>query len=82
LVAWARSERADVRNLGELAARLGDPMQQGALADLQRTRYASAPSQGLATRLQHAFKAGLAWRDEAARRVAVAALPALYPERD
>jgi hypothetical protein len=82
LVAWARSERADVRNLGELAARLGDPMQQGALADLQRTRYAGAPSQGLATRLQHAFKAGLAWRDEAARRVAVAALPALYPERD
>ena len=82
LVAWARSERSAVRNLGELAKRLGDPMQQGALADLQRTRYAGAPAQGLASRLRHAFQGGLGWRDEPARRVAVAALPALYPERD
>ena len=82
LLAWARSERAIVRNLGELAKRLGDPMQQGALTDLQRARYAGVPSQGLASRLQHAFKGGLAWRDEPASRVAASALPALYPERD
>lgn len=82
LVAWARSERSAVRNLGELAKGLGDPIQQGALADLQRTRYAGVPAQGLASRLRHAFQGGLGWCDEPARRVAVAALPALYPERD
>ncbi|MEO5560827.1 MAG: protein BatD, partial [Dokdonella sp.] len=82
LVAWARSERTDVRNLGEVATRLADTAQRDALADLQRTRYAGAPSQGLATRLQQAFQRGLVWREENATRVTASALPALYPERD
>lgn len=82
LVAWARSEHAEVRNLGEVATRLADTAQRDALADLQRTRYADAPSQGLATRLQQAFQRGLVWREQKATRVAASALPALYPERD
>ena len=82
LVAWARGERADVRNLGELASRLGDSAQTAALADLQRTRYAGVPVQGLAQRLGQAFKGGLVWRDHApAREGAMSALPALYPPR-
>ncbi|MFI4968594.1 MAG: BatD family protein [Lysobacterales bacterium] len=82
LVAWARAERADIRNLGELGARLADAAQREALADLQRTRYAGASSQGLATRLQQAFKRGLAWRAASMPRAAADALPALYPDRD
>ena len=81
-MAWARSERADVRNLGELATRLGDAAQRDALADLQRTRYAGAASQGLATRLQQAFKGGLVWRSRARAPATEPALPALYPDRD
>ncbi|MBO9664274.1 BatD family protein [Dokdonella sp.] len=80
LIAWARRERADVRNLGELATRLADAAQREALADLQRTRYAGASAQGLSTRLQTAFKNGLVWADARARRAAEPALPALYPE--
>lgn len=80
LIAWARRERADVRNLGELATRLGDAAQREALADLQRTRYAGAPAQGLATRLQTAFKNGLVWSNMPPRRAAEPVLPALYPE--
>lgn len=81
LVAWARRERSDVRNLGELAARLDDNAQCDALAALQRVRYAGASAQGLATQLQQAFKRGLAWRPRAAS-AARSALPALYPDRD
>lgn len=81
LVAWARHERSDVRNLGELAARLDDAAQCDALAALQRVRYAGAPAQGLTTRLQQAFKGGLAWRARVAS-AARSALPALYPDRD
>lgn len=78
LVAWAQRERGDVRNLGELAARLDDAAQAALLSDLQRARYAGAPSEGLASRLQVAFKPGIAWRlaPVAARK---AALPPLYP---
>lgn len=82
LIAWARRERPDVRNLGELAARLEQGAQREALADLQRVRYAGGATQGLAMRLQTAFKNGLAWNDRAVRRSPEAALPALYPERE
>lgn len=82
LIAWARSERPDVRNLGELAAKLDEGAQREALADLQRVRYAGGSTQGLAMRLQTAFKNGLAWKDRLQRRPQEAALPALYPERD
>jgi hypothetical protein len=80
LIAWARSERPDVRNLGELTTRLADPAQQDALAALQRARYAGAPAQGIGTKLERAFKGGLAWRAPAPRSTDKSALPALYPE--
>jgi hypothetical protein len=82
LVAWARGERADVRNLGELAARIDDDAQRDALSDLERARYAGLPVDGLAVRLQRAFQPGFAWRDSGAAQRAAATLPALYPERE
>lgn len=80
LVAWARSERPDVRNLGELAVRLDSAAQTDALAALQRARYAGASRQGVGSQLERAFKPGLAWRKPAAPTGQKSALPALYPE--
>jgi len=80
LVAWARSERPDVRNLGELAMRLDSAAQTDALAALQRARYAGASKQGVGSQLERAFKPGLAWRKPAAPSGHKSALPALYPE--
>jgi hypothetical protein len=80
LVAWARSERADVRNLGELAGRLTDATQREALSALQRARYAGASTHGVGTQLERAFKAGLAWPDAAQQLRDKSPLPALYPE--
>jgi hypothetical protein len=80
LVAWARSERADVRNLGELAVRLQDPAQRDALAALQRARYAGASTQGVGSQLERAFKGGLGWSTGAATGKQDSPLPALYPE--
>jgi oxygen tolerance protein BatD len=80
LIAWARSERPDVRNLGELATRLENPAQLDALAALQRARYAGAPAQGVGGQLERAFRGGLAWRSEAARSEDKSPLPTLYPE--
>jgi hypothetical protein len=80
LVAWARSERPDVRNLGELAVRLDSAAQTDALAALQRARYAGASKQGVGSQLERAFKPGLAWRRPAAPSGQKSALPALYPE--
>ncbi|HJT98806.1 MAG TPA: BatD family protein [Rhodanobacteraceae bacterium] len=80
LVAWARSERPDVRNLGELAARLDNGAQTESLAALQRARYADGPPQGVGTQLERAFKSGLAWRKAVAKSTRQSALPALYPE--
>lgn len=83
LVAWARSERADVYNLGQLAARLVDPAQRDVLAELQRTRYAGGEAaEGVAARLQRAFRGGLRWQVDDAGPRRAEALPALYPERD
>jgi len=82
LVAWSRGERGEVRNLGELARRLGDERQRDALARLQAVRYAGAPSDGLGSLLHDAFKGGLAWARAPATRANDEPLPALYPERD
>jgi hypothetical protein len=80
LVAWARSERPDVRNLGELALRLDSAPQTEALVALQRARYAGASKQGVGSQLERAFKPGLAWRKPAAPAEPKSALPTLYPE--
>lgn len=82
LVAWARAGRPDVRNLGELAAAVGDDAQREAALALQRARYAQASTEGVATRLQQAFRGGIAWRAAAPARGGSDALPALYPGHD
>lgn len=83
LVAWARNERADVRNLGELAARVADDAQRTATSALQRARYAGESTDGIVTRLQQAFRNGIAWSDAAQRAASAAGpLPPLYPTRD
>ena len=80
LVAWARSERPDVRNLGELGVRLQDAAQRDAIAALQRARYAGASAQGVGSQLERAFKGGFAWTRPAAASKNASPLPALYPE--
>lgn len=82
LVAWSRSERSQVRNLGELARQLADAPQRDALARLQRVRYAGAAGDGLGEQLQAAFRQGIAWPAAASRSASAEPLPALYPERD
>lgn len=81
LIAWARSERPDVRNLGEVLLRLDNPAQQEALLNLQRARYAGAATDGLASALQRAFRDGLAWSTATVDRRISSPLPALYPDR-
>lgn len=82
LLAWARTEHSEVRNLGELAQRLADASQRDALMRLQRARYAQAGSDGLATQLRDAFQRGIAWIAVATQRHSPDALPALYPHHD
>ncbi|MCC7255048.1 MAG: protein BatD [Dokdonella sp.] len=82
LVAWSRSERSQVRNLGELAQLLGDARQRDALMHLQRVRYAGACAEGLGAQLQQAFRGGLAWPPAELQKASDMPLPALYPERE
>ncbi len=82
LVAWSRSEQADVRNLGELMRRLANAGQREALLRLQKVRYAGAPGDGLAAVLHDAFKNGLGWASSSPPRAADEPLPALYPGHD
>lgn len=80
LVAWARNERPDVRNLGELARRLDDGAQRDALAALQKARYAGGSTQGVGSQLERAFKGGIAWTRAAAAAATKpdSVLPGLY----
>mgnify|MGYP001268936897 CR=1 FL=1 len=79
LLAWARSERAGVRNLGELAGLLDDEAQRDVLAEFERVRYAGADSHGVATRLGAAFRNGLRWKADKPVPQADSPLPPLYP---
>ncbi len=82
LLAWARAERPRLHNLGEVAARLGDSAQRDALSELARVRYAGARSDGLAQRLERAFKGGFGWNDAGLPRATTdEPLPPLYPPR-
>ncbi|PWK83513.1 BatD family protein [Fulvimonas soli] len=78
LLAWARSERPQLRNLGELADALAAPAQREAIAALQRQRYAGAPATA-GTALAAAFVRGFAWRDGAGKDGDEPPLPPLYP---
>lgn len=79
ILGWARSERPQWRNLGEIAAQLDDEAQREALHDLQRVRYAGASIDALAARLERAFKRGFAWSDTRATVASTSPLPPLYP---
>lgn len=81
LLAWARSERSDVRNLGEVIAQIDSEAQRDALGDLQRARFAGGSTDGLATRLSRAFGHGFTWRSEDAIDGDTSVLPPLYPTR-
>ncbi|MGB0132341.1 BatD family protein [Dokdonella sp.] len=80
LVSWARTERAAVRNIGELKASLDDDCQSTVLEELQRARYAGAATDGLSTRLVTAFRGGFSWKGNTAASEETAALPPLYPD--
>ena len=79
LLAWARAERPQIRDLGDLAAALADPDQRSAIAALQRRRYAPAGDDG--DRADHAlaqaFRRGFAWCAD--DRAPPPAVPPLYP---
>lgn len=79
LVSWARSEKAGVRNIGELIAALDDATQRDALDDLQRMRYAGAASEGLGARLTRAFRSGFSWTKPTSASIEKPVLPPLYP---
>ena len=79
LVSWARSEKAGVRNLGELITALEDAGQRDALDDLQRSRYAGANSEGLGARLTRVFRNGFAWTQPASTSGEKPDLAPLYP---
>jgi hypothetical protein len=81
LVAWARSERPEVRNLGELTRRIDPGAQRDALSALQRARYAGESVQGTAVQLERAFKPGLAWTPVEHHALESSPLPELYPHR-
>lgn len=78
LLTWARAERPSIQHLGELAATLADAQQQAAITDLQRRRYADAPSPGGAIVLAEVFKRGLVWREDGPS-AAESGVPPLYP---
>lgn len=79
LLAWARAERPQIRDLGDLAAALADPDQRAAIAALQRRRYAPTGDDGDRTdrALAQAFRRGFAWR--AGDREPPPEVPPLYP---
>lgn len=81
LIAWARTERPQLRNVGELIAALGDEGQREALLALQRARYAGASADGIGGRLERALRDGLRWGTVPSASRGTSALPALYPER-
>jgi hypothetical protein len=79
MIGWARSERADIHNLGELIAALAAEDQRQVLDDLLRMRYAGAPTEGLGARLSRAFRSGLHWKAATASSDPPSVLPVLYP---
>lgn len=77
LLAWARVERPNLRNLGELSAALASKEQQVAIAAIQQRQYGGA-SAGEGTDLTTTFARGFAWRNDAGG-AGDSPLPPLYP---
>lgn len=78
LLQWARAERSQVQNLGELAQLLASDAQQQAIGALQRKQYAGMDEPGLGDRLATVFRDGFAWR-KASDGGDASPLPPLYP---
>ncbi|MBV8156246.1 MAG: BatD family protein, partial [Dyella sp.] len=79
LLNWARAERAQIQNLGELSHVLASGNQREAIDALQRKRYAGADESGLGDRLATAFRDGFDWRKEGDASTHASPLPPLYP---
>jgi hypothetical protein len=79
LLQWARAERSQIQNLGELSQALASGSQREAIAALQRKRYAGAEESGLGDRLASAFRDGFQWREEGGAASDTSPLPPLYP---
>ncbi|WP_130619754.1 BatD family protein [Dyella amyloliquefaciens] len=79
LLSWARAERPQIQNLGELSQALASGPQREVIAALQRKRYAGAEESGLGDRLAAAFRDGFDWRKEGDATADASPLPPLYP---
>ena len=77
LLAWARSERPGLQNLGQLSAALASDAQRAAIDRLQQLQYANAGG-GDTTDLATVFAQGLVWRIEGESNQD-SPLPPLYP---
>ncbi|MBE1158931.1 BatD family protein [Dyella acidiphila] len=77
LLAWARSERPGLQNLGQVSAALASDAQRAAIDRLQRLQYASASGED-ATDLAAVFAHGFAWRSDTPAGND-SPLPPLYP---
>ncbi|WP_430387638.1 BatD family protein [Dyella sp. 20L07] len=78
LLAWARAERPQLQNLGELAQALASDPQRAAIADLQRRHYAGHDMLRLGDQLATVFRDGFVWRTVSDGGGA-SPLPPLYP---
>ncbi len=78
LLAWARTERATVQNLGELSQALASDAQRAAIDALQRQQYASGTQTPPGEQLASAFRDGFAWRQDGTHG-STSPLPPLYP---
>jgi len=77
LLAWARLERPELRNLGQVADALASNEQRAAIDLLQRQQYADTPA-GARIDLATLFANGFAWRGDDTSETD-APLPPLYP---
>jgi hypothetical protein len=77
LLAWARTERPGLQNLGQLSEALASEQQRAAIQQLQRLQYAGEATED-AVDLAAVFAEGFAWRKEAASGED-SPLPPLYP---
>ncbi|GGA09295.1 BatD family protein [Dyella caseinilytica] len=77
LLAWARSERSDLHNLGQLSQALASAPQRNAIDRLQHLQYAGDAADD-ATDLAAVFAQGFVWRQETDASQD-SPLPPLYP---
>ena len=77
LLAWARTERPELRNLGQVAEALASEEQRAAIEHLQREQYAGVNADQRID-VAAAFAKGFVWRQENTSE-ADSPLPPLYP---